>query len=432
LTQEKERSIIRRVNFGLWSRLVLTLLWGVLFLSFSNLPPGDQLEQVRYFSRPLEFDYVAWTMDAIGVKLSQHALGVNRYLPPEAGRQVVFDYLDLVARIRAAEARLSNIYGNPEILNPDQASALVKRQLEQLYVRRAHIGPVAESILQSQVSAIVADFGLSLGGQPIPPVLYHSTPLPTALIVSPREEIRQDANISLLPEMTADERNKLETQVDQALNVSSLVVDIGGIGVYPTMVLQTGDLNSLTEVVAHEWIHNFLTLRPLGINYLTSAELRTMNETTATIAGREIGRATVERYYPELLPPPPPLTAPPEAETPPADPPSFEFRVEMRITRETVDALLAEGEVEAAMAYMEERRIFLWENGYQIRKLNQAYFAFHGAYADEPGGAAGDDPVGEAVRNLRAQSPSLAAFVNRMSWITSFEQLQQAVLETSS
>jgi hypothetical protein len=104
----------------------------------------------------------------------------------------------------------------------------------------------------------------------------------------------------------------------------------------------------------------------------------------------------------------------------------------MRITRETVDALLEEGKIEEAEAYMEERRIFLWENGYQIRKLNQAYFAFHGAYADEPGGAAGEDPVGEAVRTLRAQSHSLAAFVNRMSWITSFEQLQQAILEDPS
>jgi len=408
------------------------LLWGVLFLNFSSLPPGDQLEKVRFFSRPLEFDYVAWTLNAIGVKSSQYALRVSNYLPAEARRQVVLDYLDLAARVRTAEGHLFNIYGNPEILNPDQASALVRKQLEGLYAQRDHTGPLAESILQGQISTIVAESGLSLGGQSIPPVLYHSTPLPTALIVSPREEIRQDANISLLPELAADERSKLEAQVDQALNVSSLVVDIGGIGVYPTMVMQTSDLNYLTEVVAHEWIHNFLTLRPLGIYYLTSPELRTMNETTASIAGKEIGRATMERYYPELVPPPPPTPAPPAAETPEPEPPTFEFRVEMRITRETVDALLAEGEVEAAEAYMEERRIFLWENGYQIRKLNQAYFAFHGAYADEPGGAAGEDPVGEAVRALRAQSPSLAAFINRMAWISSFEQLQQAVIETSS
>ncbi len=79
---------------------------------------------------------------------------------------------------------------------------------------------------------------------------------------------------------------------------------------------------------------------------------------------------------------------------------------------------------------MEERREVFWENGYRgLRKLNQAYFAFHGAYADEPGGAAGasEDPVGAAVRELRLKSDSLADFLNRVSWITSFEQLKREV-----
>jgi hypothetical protein len=99
----------------------------------------------------------------------------------------------------------------------------------------------------------------------------------------------------------------------------------------------------------------------------------------------------------------------------------------MRATRLTVDRLLAEKKIEAAERYMEERRVFFWENGYLIRKLNQAYFAFHGAYADQPGGAAGEDPVGAAVRALRDQSATLAAFVNTISWMSSFEDLQRAV-----
>jgi hypothetical protein len=257
-------------------------------------------------------------------------------------------------------------------------------------------------------------------------VLYHSTPLPTALIVSPRDEIRQDANISLQTELSADERSALEERIDSALDVSSLVVNIGGVGVYPTMVVQTSDLNFLAEVVAHEWVHNFLTLRPLGINYLTSPELRTMNETAASIAGNEIGSLVIEQFYPELVPPPPAPTPTPGL-VEPAEPPAFDFREEMRITRVTVDQLLAEGKIEEAEAYMEDRRIFFWENGYRIRKINQAYFAFHGAYADQPGGEAGEDPVGAAVRDLRAQSTSLADFLKRISWMTSFEQLQETV-----
>ena len=76
---------------------------------------------------------------------------------------------------------------------------------------------------------------------------------------------------------------------------------------------------------------------------------------------------------------------------------------------------------------MEGRRLIFLQNGYLLRNLNQAYFAFHGAYADIPGGAAGEDPVGPAVRAFRAQSESLADFVNRMSWMWKFEQLQESI-----
>ncbi|HLE51004.1 MAG TPA: hypothetical protein VI755_03035 [Anaerolineales bacterium] len=414
------------MSFILSRRIAFALLLGALLLSYSSLPPGDQLERVRAFSRDIEFDYISWTLDAIEIKLVQSALDVSDRLPEGDRSQVVLDYLGLVARISQAEAHLNEIYANPEIVDPQNASALVRGQLEDLHAQRALLEPLAESVLQSQISDTVAGLGLTLGGQPIPPVLYHSTPLPTALIVSPRDTIRQDQNISLKPDMSVDERNALEEKVDRALNVSSLVVDVGGIGVYPTMVIQTSDLNYLSEVIAHEWVHNFLTFRPLGVSFLNGPELRTMNETAASIAGVEIGRALLERYYPELLPPPPP-PSPTPGEIQPPPPPVFDFREEMRITRETADQLLAEGKIEQAEDYMEARRVFFWENGYLIRKLNQAYFAFHGAYADQPGGAAGEDPVGAAVRALRSQSLSLADFLNRISWMSSFEQLKKAV-----
>ena len=407
------------------------MLLGTMLLAYSTVPPGDQLERIRAFTRQIEFDYVNWTFNALGVKIRDGALGTQTYLADqEVDRQVVLDYLALVESIQQAEGDLDKIYADPEIANPDMASRLVRRQLDALYAEREQLAPLAEAVLQDQVAATVSELGLTYGGQPLPPVLYHITPLPTALIVSPREVIRQDYNISLPPDMTADERTALEDQVDEALDVSSLVVDVGGIGLYPTMVMQSTSLNWLAEVISHEWTHNFLTLRPLGVSYLTSAELRTMNETAASIAGKEIGRAVIERYYPELLPPPPEEPPPAPEPTEPPEPPAFDFRAEMRITRERTDELLEQGKIEEAEAYMEARRQVFWEHGYHIRKLNQAYFAFYGAYADLPGGAAGDDPVGEAVRDLRAQSASLADFLKRISWMTSFEQLKKAVEES--
>jgi hypothetical protein len=98
----------------------------------------------------------------------------------------------------------------------------------------------------------------------------------------------------------------------------------------------------------------------------------------------------------------------------------------MRETRLRVDDLLEKERIEEAEAYMEERRLLFWENGYRIRKLNQAYFAFHGAYADEPG-ERGEDPVGPAVLQLRDQSSSLQEFLGQISMLTSFEDLQQLI-----
>ncbi len=304
----------------------------------------------------------------------------------------------------------------------------MRQKLSGLYAQRSQLGPLAEAILQGQIAEVVKGAGLTLGGQALPPILYHSTPLPMALIISPRNVIRQDADISLLPDLSVDQQEALEAKVDKTLGVSSLVVPIGGVGVYPTMVYQTSDLSWLLEVVSHEWTHNFLTLRPLGINYFGSPELRTMNETVANISGKEIGREVLKRYYPELVPPEAPAQ-PPAAPQPGAAPApiEFDFNEEMRITRETADQMLAAGKIDEAEAYMEQRRQLFWDHGYQIRKLNQAYFAFHGAYADQPGGAAGEDPVGAAVRKLRAQSPSLTVFLKRVAWMWSVDQLYRAV-----
>ena len=404
----------------------MVLVVGSLLLAFSNYPQGDELQRIRAFSRPLEFDYVGWTLNALGTKLGQVALGAADTLTPEEQGQLVLEYLELIDRIDQADRRLNEIFADPEITNPESASRLLRQQLSDLEAQRDLLGPVAESILQGQVSQIVAELGLTVGGQPVPPVLFHSTPLPTALIVSPRDEIKQLHNISLEPNIHVDQRTNMEDSIDQAFDVSSLIVDVGGIGVYPTMITETSNLNFLTEVIAHEWVHNFLSLRPLGLNYFTSPELRTMNETAAALAGKEIGLAVMERFYPELVPPPPPPETPSEPGDPPP-PPTFDYREEMRQTRVTTDLLLAEGKIEEAEQYMEARRQVFWEQGYRIRKLNQAYFAFYGAYADAPGGAAGEDPVGEAVRALYASSRSLESFLKHIAWMTSFEDLLDSV-----
>jgi hypothetical protein len=202
------------------------------------------------------------------------------------------------------------------------------------------------------------------------------------------------------------------------------VTGIGGLAAYPAMLLEASSLNSVAEVTAHEWTHHYLTPRPLGWSYDATPDARTINETVASVVGKEIGRRMVARYYPEHLPSEPQaVSEEPREDDPAPEPPTFDFRAEMRETRIKVDELLADGRIEEAEAYMEERRQEFVANGYAVRRLNQAYFAFHGAYADEPG-AAGEDPIGPAVRELRALSPDLRTFLGRVARVTTLAEVE--------
>ena len=106
-----------------------------------------------------------------------------------------------------------------------------------------------------------------------------------------------------------------------------------------------------------------------------------------------------------------------------SQPAPFDFGAEMDTTRRRVDDLLAEGEVEEAEAYMEERRRLFVENGYGIRKLNQAYFAFYGGYQSGAPGAGGSDPIGPAVQAILDHSDSIHAWIITMRGITTRDEL---------
>ena len=104
----------------------------------------------------------------------------------------------------------------------------------------------------------------------------------------------------------------------------------------------------------------------------------------------------------------------------------FEFGREMRATRLRVDDLLADGRIEEAESYMEERRRVFVENGYHLRKINQAYFAFAGTYAEQPESS---NPVGEGMRLLRSAAPDLRTFIVAVSGIGSPESFAALVDE---
>ncbi|RMD51984.1 MAG: hypothetical protein D6835_02650, partial [Candidatus Thermofonsia bacterium] len=341
------------------------------------------------------------------------------YLPEESRKQIVLNYLDMIGQARQLTSDIEKIYADPAITDPETAAAPLQQQLNALRKQMAFQQPLAEAIIQDQVSVILQEEGFALTGQVLPPVMVHMTPLPMMLIVSPRDRIEQVDRVALTAGLPVAEQEAMETAVFENLNLSALVVPIGGLSTYPSMIMEYNSINWLAEVTAHEWTHHWLTLRPLGLNY-TDPDARTINETVASIVDEEIGRQVIARFYPEFLPP---ETTQTETAPQPANPPAFDFRAEMAQTRIEVDKMLANGEVARAEAYMEARRRVFVENGYLIRKLNQAYFAFYGSYAAQPG-ATGTNPIGPMLREIRALSPSLKFFLTAVAPVDSRDKLE--------
>ena len=137
-----------------------------------------------------------------------------------------------------------------------------------------------------------------------------------------------------------------------------------------------------------------------------------MNETLASMVSKEIGSILYQNYY----------SAQYEGEDGQAEvaDSEFDFNREMREIRKAVDEYLAQGEIEQAEEFMEQKQQYLASKGYYIRKLNQAYFAFYGTYADSPTSVS---PIGAELRALRGQRASLEDFLDTVAQMSSHQEL---------
>ena len=248
--------------------------------------------------------------------------------------------------------------------------------------------------------------------------LIQTPDSPRLLVVSPRDRIERRKTVLLRPDMAVDEMEELEDEVLYTQALAALVVRTGGLATYPSIVPGRRGLLQAAETGAHEWLHQFWFFRPLGSHYNSGPEMRTLNESAADLAGEEIGRAVYEAITGEKLAP---SGRPPDNEALEPEPDGFEFRREMQKTRRRVDQLLGEGSIEEAEAYMEERRQRFVDNGFYIRKLNQAYFAFHGTYASSP---ASVSPIQKQLELVRANVSSVGEFVRTVARFSSYQKFE--------
>ena len=75
------------------------------------------------------------------------------------------------------------------------------------------------------------------------------------------------------------------------------------------------------------------------------------------------------------------------------------------------------GKIAAAESFMEEQRQVFVANGFNIRKLNQAYFAFNGTYADS---AASSSAIADQLNRYRAVASNVGSFVKMIAGFSSY------------
>ncbi|MFC2055952.1 hypothetical protein ACFLTO_00040 [Chloroflexota bacterium] len=396
--------------------IILSLLL-VCFLNGDCASSHNLDARLKSIVKPHVFSIAGWELGAIPQEISQWFLGRQEEVEDEV--QVVTEYFTSIERIKTLKSEIEAA----NVGSGENALALLEDELNRLQEQKISLADTVERIIEKQIRDILTELGIFNPTIEVkvsfPPVNFKLEKLPCLLVISPRDRIESTRKITLKPSLMLKEKEDIEARVDE-LGVSSLVVELGGIATYPTLVDNEASLRSIIDITTEEWLHQYLILKPLGFRYLLDLtglsrnyEIATMNETLAGMGSKEIGSMVYEKYYSEY-----------ENGANQTPEPEFDFNREMREIRKTVDAYLTQGEIEQAEEFMEQKRQYLASMGYYIRKLNQAYFAFHGTYADRP---AFISPIGLELKELRSQSASLKDFLNTVAAMTSRQELKDSI-----
>jgi hypothetical protein len=407
-------------------------LFVILLLTLTSLAAGcasgnDFNKQVSAITKSYKFSIVEWELRTLAGETGK-LFTLQEETTENATAQVTV-YFNNVTQIKHLEASLNGIRAGTQSGNTAQLQLEIDDLRQQNKEMTEAVSRTLERLARDTLSQqgiynpVYRYTGFRVG---FPPVNVHLADPPCLLIISPRDRIESIKKVTLLPEMSLEEIERIEEEVDR-LGVSSLVEGLGGMSTFPSYVDYEADLRFTVDTMVHEWLHQYLAFTPLGFRYILDQtrirpdyEIATINETVVDIVSKEIGAIVCETYFPQFV-----------TEIPQPQPNNgvFDFNKEMREIRKVVDDYLAWGEIEAAEAFMEQKRQYLAENGYYIRKLNQAYFAFHGTYADSPTSIS---PIGADLNELREQSVSVKAFLDTVSVISSREDLTNTMEQISS
>ena len=369
---------------------------------------------------PFKYSFMEWELGHISDKWI-YRLKDGLFGYPSTDRRTslldVREYFELgqtLGHLRSLEidnqVEIPHVLANErKVYSKTEALKLIENQRE---IMRGRV----EETIENEIWEVLRSLHLGSAIGIWPPVDVVFSGAPDVLVISARDEIALKHTALLAYGLTSDQKAAIEEKVGSLENYSAIVENLGGVAVYPSVVSERLGIRSSLVVAAHEWLHHWFFFKPLGQQFWASNEMTTLNETVATVAGEEIGQLVYSRIN-LAMDDSFSSSAASVSETSTSQ--SFDFDTVMRETRKQVGVLLYNGKIEEAEDYMDQRVPLFRENGYYIRKLNQAYFAFHDMYATSPASAS---PIGEQVKLMRSETSSLQEFLRLVSRFKDYEE----------
>ena len=406
-------------------------MYGIMIIA---LPAGDHIHNisaVRFASAGYGFNLLGFELQNFPDKWLNLVYSVATPWNSSnhtASTEEIDQFIEIAAQLSSAKSNLDQAVA----ANDSNAIQSEETLVQSLTAQRNEIRDKVEERLEAEISKQVIKLDLHQSGKFIwPPIDFRFEEPPSVIVTSPRHTIRLGEVRLVVPHIPEDEKQRIEREIVENANMSAAVLRTGGLATYPNIIPYNLNLLPMLEVAAHEWLHAYLLFQPLGRAYWQNSDMTSLNETLADIAGDEIGRLTYAEITGEDIQtsiPPPSVAAEQQQqqtenegdkvdeEMSGAD--QFDFRQFMYETRIGADELLQQGQIDAAEDYMERRRIELLQEGYYIRKINQAYFAFHGLYA---AGVASTSPLANQIWQLRQIAGDAGKLIKMLQTVNSWQ-----------
>ena len=398
----------------------------ILLIVLATSVMSGSCKQADDFNRTLDnlidphrFSIVGWEIENLTNELELALFGQSSYTIDDS--PVVVNYFKLLEDISGLEFQIS--YYKDQI--DEETLSSLQNQLAELQQQRDSLKKDVEKILELQIRETLKQLDLYLYNDitgidfAFPPVNFSLESPPNLLIVSPRDSIYRMKEIILVQDLTLDEIDDIEAEIEK-LGYSSIVLRVGGMATFPSFVTNNAGLEFTISTAVEEWFHQYFFFKPAGflyafnlLGFYDDSDISTINETIAGIVSDEIASIVYQNYYASYFE----QNAMVYLESS-----GFDFYEEMRNIRIAVDNYLAAGEIEQAEAFMEEKRLYILSQGYYIRRLNQAYFAFYGTYASSPSSV---NPIGDMLWDLRNNSGDVTDFIKITSGIKNLDDLNK-------